>query len=430
MAGGEGSRIKHLFPDIPKPLIPINGIPVLERELNLLRDQGFDDFIITLHNKASLIKNYFGNGHGISPATGKPFGFKIEYYEEEVPLGNAGALLKLRDVLKEDFLLLNADSIFDVDFNRFVEYHRRKKSLVTLFSHPNSHPFDSAILITDTHNQVMAWLGKKDLRPQYYHNKVNAGIHILNPSILFDLEIHPESVGTLQEDGTIKKVDLDKDILKPLCNKGVMYCYDSTEYVKDMGTEQRYYQVTDDFRKGVPQARNLFNKQKAIFLDRDGTINHHIGFLQKPEEFSLIPGVSKAIKLINNSEYLCVIVTNQPVVARGEVSFEGLDEIHKKMETLLGEQGAYVDGIYFCPHHPHKGFVGEIAELKMECNCRKPKPGLLLKAAEDLNIDLSESFIIGDGDIDVQAGQTAGCKAIKINSNEDNALLEAVESIL
>ena len=122
------------------------------------------------------------------------------------------------------------------------------------------------------------------------------------------------------------------------------------------------------------------------------------------------------------------MVTNQPVIARGEVTWSELDEIHNKMETELGKQGAYLDAIYFCPYHPHKGYEGEVVELKIDCDCRKPKPGMLLKAAEDYNIDLKQSFMIGDSDNDVQAGINAGCKeSIKI---EEGRLLEAVKKIL
>ena len=126
----------------------------------------------------------------------------------------------------------------------------------------------------------------------------------------------------------------------------------------------------------------------------------------------------EAIKKINQSGYLAVVVTNQPVIARGEVTYDKLKEIHNKMETLLGKDGAYLDGIYFCPHHPDSGFEGEIKELKIDCNCRKPKPGMLIKAAEDLNVDLSMSWMIGDGKSDILAGKNAGCKTALIGEDD------------
>lgn len=396
MAGGRGTRIASVASDIPKPMIKIQGIPVLEHEIECLRSQGYTDIIITVSHLGHIIKDYFGDGSGNSPVTGKPFGVSIEYYDEATPLGNAGALFEIKDKLTEDFLLLNADSVFDVDFDRFVAHHRKNGGLATLFTHPNSHPYDSGLLITDREGWVEKWLTKEDDRPTYYRNCVNAGLHVLSPKLL---EKRPDT----------EKVDLDRQILKPLAGSGKLYAYSSPEYVRDMGTPERYEAVCRDFAAGTVQARNLKNKQKAIFLDRDGTINRYVGFLRDIDEFELLPGVSEAIRAINGSGYLAILVTNQPVIARGEVTCEELDEIHKKMETLLGKDGAYLDAIYYCPHHPHSGYEGEIKELKIDCDCRKPKPGMLLQAAQDFNIDLEQSWMVGDGENDVFAGKNAGC---------------------
>lgn len=409
MAGGRGSRISELFPDTPKPLIPIDNIPVLEREIISLCSQGFTDIILTIGYMADKIQDYFGNG--------KKWGVNIEYFVEDKPLGNAGALFFLD--LKEDFLLLNADAVFDVDFNRMVAFHKSHGGLVTLFTHPNSHPYDSGLIISGKNGEVEKWLTKEDERPLYYKNRVNAGLHIISPKVLGLSCVNKKEIGK-EIDGIIKKVDLDRQILKPLCGTGKMFCYDSPEYVKDMGTPERFMSVGKDFKKGVVSAKNLKNKQKAIFLDRDGTINKYVGFLRSADEFELLPGVAEALKIINQSGYLAIVVTNQPVIARGEMTFEELDVVHNKMETLLGKEGAYVDAIYYCPHHPHRGYEGERPELKIDCNCRKPKPGMLLKAAKDFNIDLSESFMIGDSENDMQAGKNAGCKTVLLDSMHEH----------
>lgn len=260
---------------------------------------------------------------------------------------------------------------------------------------------------------------------------MNAGLHVINPEILALSKIDAEAVGKIGGDGKPVKVDLDRQLLKPLAGTGKMFCYDSPEYVKDMGTPDRYYSVCSDYREGRVTGKNLKNKQKAIFLDRDGTINKYVGFLRNIDDFELIDGVAEAIRKINESGYLAIVVTNQPVIARGEVSFNELEEIHNKMETLLGKEGAYLDAIYYCPHHPHKGYEGERPELKIDCDCRKPKPGMLLKAAEDFNIDLSQSWMIGDGQNDVVAGINAGCKTVLIgDSNENYGQTESKSSIL
>lgn len=417
MAGGRGTRISSVASDIPKPMIKIEGKPVLEHELECLRDQGFTDIILTVSHLGSIIMDYFGDGSGISPATGKPFGVHIEYYFEKEPLGNAGALFKIKDKLDSDFLLLNADAVFDVDFNRFVAFHNQHGGLVTLFTHPNSHPYDSGLIIADKKYSVEQWLAKEDDRPKYYRNRVNAGLHVINPLILDQSGIDADKVGTLDDNGKPIKVDLDRQLLKPLAGTGKMFCYDSPEYVKDMGTPERYYSVCEDYKAGRVSGKNLKNKQKAIFLDRDGTINKYVGFLRDIDEFELLDGVADAIQEINASGYLAIVSTNQPVIARGEVSFDELEMIHNKMETLLGQKGAYLDAIYFCPHHPHKGYEGERPELKFDCECRKPKPGMLLKAAQEFNIDLGQSWMIGDGENDIKAGMNAGCKTALIGES-------------
>ena len=434
MAGGRGTRISELYPHIPKPLIPIRSSdgtdkPVLEWEIQSLVSQGFTDIILTVSHMAEKIEAYFG--------TGEQLGCQIEYFVEETPLGNAGALFKLREKLgDEPFLLLIADAMFDVDFNRMVAFHREKNALATLFTHPNSHPYDSSVIIAEADGSVSAWLTKEDTRPEFYKNRVNAGLQVIDPQILDMSGIDAILVGKEDENGKVIKVDMDRQLLKPLCNTGRMFAYDSPEYCKDMGTPERFEQVSRDFQAGVVNAKNLSKPQKAIFLDRDGTINRHIGFLRNPEDLELLPGAAEAIRKINSSGYLVIVITNQPVIARGEVTVEQLNLIHQKMETLLGAEGAYIDGLYYCPHHPDKGFEGEVAELKIDCDCRKPKPGLILRAAKDFNIDVSQSWMIGDGKNDIGAGKNAGCKTALVESDESlepdiiaDSLLEAVEVI-
>ena len=417
MAGGRGTRIAAVANDIPKPMIPIAGKPVLEHELESLREQGFTDILITVGHLGSVIMDYFGDGSKISPVTGKPFGVHITYFVEDEPLGNAGALFRLKDYLTEDFLLLNADVMFDVDFNRFVQYHKQMGGLVTLFTHPNSHPYDSSLIITDEQNCVTRWLTKEDEKPKYYRNCVNAGLHILSPKVL-EMEVRTP------------KVDLDRQLLRPLAGSGEMFAYRSPEYVKDMGTPERYAGVCADYESGKIRARNLQNPQRAVFLDRDGTINQHVGFLKDIDTFTLLPGVAEAVKKINDSGYLAIVVTNQPVIARGEVTVDMLSKIHDKMETLLGEHGAYLDAIYYCPNHPHKGYAGEIPELKIDCDCRKPKPGMLLKAREDFKIDLENSWMVGDSVGDIEAGNAAGCRTARIcDHHEDCGQTMMVDSL-
>ena len=406
MAGGKGTRIASIKSDVPKPMIPIAGKPILEWQIANLKACGLTEITLVIGYLGNAIQDYFGNG--------SRFGVNIDYFVEDTPLGTAGALFKMN--LTEDFLLMCGDIILDVDFNRFIDFHHKKHALASLMAHPNGHPYDSSLLVTeilppqvlgglpvDTH-RVVRWMSKEDER-LYYKNRVNAGIEIISPELLKVTmknykPRHPE---------TPDKIDLDRDVLKPNIPSGRIYSYDTPEYIKDMGTPDRYYEVEEDIKTGKVKARNLKNKQKAFFLDRDGTINKYVGFLTKPEQFELISGVTEAIKMINKSGYLAIIVTNQPVIARGDCTWEELQLIHNKMETELGMAGTFVDAIYICPHHPDKGFEGERPEYKKVCDCRKPQPRLFIQASKDYNIDLSQSYMIGDSENDIIAGRNAGC---------------------
>lgn len=405
MAGGRGSRLSPLTDSgaeaIPKPMISLEGKPLLERTVDCLRQQGFTDLILTVGWRRQAVMDYFGDGSGRSPATGQPFGVRISYFEEKEPLGNAGALFRLRNKLTEDFLLLNGDLVFDVDLHRFIAFHRQKGGLATLFTHPNDHPYDSGLIVASESGQVLRWMTREEERSFCCRNQVNAGIHLVSPRLL--------------RGGTPEgPLDLDRDLLKPLAGSGKLFAYRSPEYVKDCGTPKRYREICRDWREGLVAARNLRNRQRAVFLDRDGTLNRHVGFLRNPLEMELLPGAAEAVRRLNRSGWLTVLATNQPVIARGEVTEGELREIHGRLEMLLGQEGAWLDDIYYCPHHPDGGFPGERPELKRKCRCRKPEPGMLLRAAGRYNIDLSRSWMAGDSRADIAAGQAAGCRTVLI----------------
>ena len=420
MAGGKGTRITSVNSMIPKPMIKILGKPILEHQIEVLKNQKYTDLIIVIGYLGSVIQEYFGDGSILSKATGLSFGVNIEYIFEEEPLGTAGALYFLKDLIDHDFILLNGDIIFDIDLNRFVDFHKKKNCLATIFTHPNDHPFDSGLVYADEDGRVIKWLHKEDTR-QWYKNRVNAGVHILSNRIFTDNR-------TKILFSSIMPLDLDRDILKILIELNELYCYDSPEYVKDMGTPERLQSVSIDLESGRVHGSNLMQKQKAVFLDRDGVINRHIGFLTNIDDFELIPNVPEAIKIINNLGYLAIVISNQPVIARGEVTFDELNEIHNKMETLLGQEGAYIDAIYICPHHPDKGFEGERVEFKVVCECRKPKPGMIYKAVREFNIEVKNSWMVGDNIIDIEAGANAKCRSVLI-TNDYSDQYETYESL-
>ena len=398
MAGGKGTRLASVTKDVPKPMVDFCTKPLLEYIIENLKENSITDIILVIGHLGSVIENYFG--------TGKNFGVNIRYFHEQSPLGTAGALPQIRDMLDDTFFLVFGDLFINIDFKRFYDFHKSKSSKITLFAHPNSHPFDSDIIVTDSCDMVTGWSYKKDERKGYYKNLVNAGLYVIDKSAL------PRSFA--------EKLDLEKDVIIPSIADNNVYAYCSSEYVKDIGTPERLRLVEADYKNAVPEKRNLKNKQKCVFLDRDGTINRFVGLLKNIEDMELLPGAAEAIKKINESEYLAVCITNQPVVARGDVTLAELEEINNKMHTLLGKNGAYLDGLYFCPHHPDSGFEGEVKELKIDCDCRKPKTGLIKKAAERFNIDIGSSWIVGDTYMDVLAGKNAGMKTVLLKSGTED----------
>ena len=428
MAGGKGTRLASVTKDIPKPMVPIDRKPLLEYQIENLKENGVDSIILIVGHLGSVIRDHFGDG--------SRFGVSIIYYAEETPLGTAGALAKIKDRLEDTFFLVFGDLFININYDRFLEFHQTSNALITLFAHPNSHPYDSDIIITDDKSRVIGWSYKKDVRTEDYKNLVNAGLYVMQKVVVDEID----KIQTIKGED---KVDLEKELIIPLIKERPIYAYHSTEYVKDIGTPDRLEKVTADYLHGVCEQRNLKHKQKCIFLDRDGTINRYVGFLRTAQQVELESSAAEAIKMINESEYLAIVVTNQPVIARGECSFEELNRIHNRIYTLLGQAGAYLDGLYFCPHHPDKGFEGEVPELKFDCDCRKPKIGMLRMAEAEFNADLANSWFVGDTTMDVQTGINAGMHTVMLQGGDSNKgkyaatpemraddLLDAVKRIL
>lgn len=418
IAGGKGTRLG--LKDIPKPMVKIGEKPLLEHQIELAKKYGINEVFILSGHLANVIEEYFGDGSN--------FGVKIHHIVEPYPLGTAGSLKLLEGQLNDRFLVFYGDVVMDFDIKSFIEFDKQYDSIGTAIIHPNDHPYDSDLLEIDNNNRVVKVLPKPHKEGEYYQNLVNAAVYIFSSKIFKYIE-----------DGISQ--DFGKHILPKIVEAGeTLIGYRTPEYIKDMGTADRFEAVKNDFLTGKVARLNKQNKRPCIFLDRDGVINRDMDSMPLCKDFELLDGVAEAIKAINKSDYLSVVVTNQPMIAKGFVSFEEVENTHKKMETLLGEQHAYLNGIYYCPHHPEKGFEGEVPELKIECECRKPKAGMIFKAAEELNIDLNNSWMIGDSKRDIEAGKNAGCKTISIKENfgadyvaEDlkdaiNYILEGVEN--
>ena len=420
-----GSRMRSLTHDeIPKPMLLLNGKPMLQWQIENLAEYGIRNLVIITGHLGERIKEYFGDGSG--------FGVSIQYIEEKEPLGSAGALYFLKERFKDkDYLLIFGDVMFCLDWDRLITFHEGHRAMLTTLAHPNSHPFDSDLLITGENDQVLGIDSKNNNRTYWYENCVNAGIYAIDRSVVEKI------TGP-------RRLDLEKDILKPFLGMGAVYAYRSSEYVKDAGTPERFEKACIEQQKGVWEKRCLRNKQRCIFLDRDGTINKYRGLISREEELELETAAAEAIRRINEAGYLAIVITNQPVVARGMCSIETVMSIHRKMSTLLGNEGAYLDDIAFCPHHPDKGYPEENPIYKVPCSCRKPAIGMIEAMAVKYNIDLGHSWIIGDSTTDIQTGINAGLGTFLVRTGqagrdgkyevqadlEGENLLAAVEKII
>ena len=411
IAGGKGTRIASVNNEIPKAMIPVAGKPVLEYQIELAKRYGFNQIIIILGYLGTVIEDYFHDG--------LQWGVSITYFKEETALGTAGAIPCLKDILSDDFFVFYGDTVMDVALDQMLAYHKKTHADATLFLHPNDHPYDSDLVAVDENGRITHFFSKPYPESFVCKNLVNAALYILSPSIISKIPLHQKS-------------DFGKDIF-PACliSGSNLVGYISTEYIKDMGTPDRYEKVNDDMLSGKVGKLNNKYPRKAIFLDRDGVVSKEVDLLNSPQQLELIPGSSDALKLINKSGYLAIIITNQPVIARNLCSIDELNTIHNSLETILGKEHAFINAIYFCPHHPDKGYPEEREEFKIECDCRKPKPGMFLKASLDWNINLNNSYMIGDRKTDVQAGINAGLKeSYLIEQNKEYALFEVIKKIL
>lgn len=389
MAGGKGTRLHSVTEDkIPKPMVFLCGKPLLQYAIEQLKENGIDKIFISVGHLHEKIVEYFGDG--------SKFGVKIEYIIEAEPLGSGGSLCLLKGKINGDFVTCSGDTLFKINIKKMYDFHKMNNALATLLVRPTNHPFDSDLIVEDKNNAVVSLLKKDEVRNDYC-NLANAGFCIISSDALSSLD-------------KPRKMNLEHDFICSLIDSKRVFAYRSVEFIRDMGTANRLISGEKALQKG------LMPKRRAIFLDRDGVINRYKGFIRNPNEIEILPTVIEAIKTINDSEYLAIVISNQPVVARGECTFEELDNVFKRIETLLGNEGVYLDRIYFCPHHPDKGFFGEIPELKIDCDCRKPKTGLVMRAIKDFDIDLTKCYMIGDDNRDLELAKNLGIQSVFIKS--------------
>ena len=399
LAGGKGTRLKDRLGDLPKPMIPIAGRPLLEHQVALARAHGFTDALLFVCHRADLIQAQLGDG--------SRFGLRIDYLIEKEPLGTAGAVLAGFGRLAERFAVMYGDTMINVDLARFWQAHERSGAEATLFLHPNNHPLDSDLVEMDDASRITAFHNRPHDAGRFFQNLVNAGLYVIEKRALQPWV------------GANRPMDFGKDLFPALVARGAhLHGYNSPEFIKDIGTPARYDWVCAQYDAGIIQRSSFASPQRAVFLDRDGTLVKEVSELglSRVEQLELLPGVAGAVHQLNHAGLRAVVITNQPVVAKGLCTEAELRVIHNKLETLLGREHAFLDRIYWCPHHPQRGFPGERPELKIDCACRKPKTGLIQQAVADLNIDLAQSWFIGDTTTDVQTARNAGLRSILVRT--------------
>ena len=397
LAGGKGTRLASIAGPIQKVLVPIGGKPVLEHHLELAAASGIVDVTIFAGYRAEDIAGFVGDG--------SRFGLNVRMVVEDEPLGTAGALLGSLDLLPEHFFVLYGDVMTAEDLQAVAAAHLGWNADFTMVAHPNDHPIDSDLLETDGEGRVTAIHAYPHPPDAGYGNLVNAALYALRREAL-----RPWA-------DTSGKRDFVKNVASELiATGGRVFAYRSSGYLKDMGTPARLQQVDSDYRSGRIRSRAANGRTPAIFLDRDGTLNVEKGYLCRPGELELLPGVGEALRSLRQAGFRLVIVTNQPVIARGEANEADVAAVHRRLEWELGKSGAFVDAIYVCPHHPDGGFPGERGDLKIVCDCRKPAIGLIERASRELQIDTACSWMIGDQTRDIEMARRAGLRSVLVQT--------------
>jgi len=393
--------MQSLGAGMPKPLVKVGGRPVIFRQIDSLRTQAITRIVVVAGHLS----------HILASALEDEFGSQIAVVVEPRPLGTGGSLSLVRSHLSAHNIVLSGDLVFEVDFARLLRFHREKFADITLTTHPNSHPLDSDLVVIEGQTQqIKAILTRPHPEEFRYANLVNASIAVVRSSIWDTIA-----------DGV--EANFERDIVAANLRAGKrVFSYRTSEYIADMGTPQRWERVERDLAAGLNQSRALTKGQRAVFIDRDGVLNLFKGDITRPEQVQLLPDVAAGLKVLNGSPYLAILVTNQPHAAKGFCTVDDLIEVNKELETQLGNDGAKLDDIFMCIHHPETGHFGEDAELKIDCECRKPKAGMILAAKEKYNIDLSSSFLIGDSPADILAGKRAGLKTILLGTALDASL--------
>ena len=382
LAAGLGERLRPLTDESPKCLVPFLGRPLLDYWMSHLADAGVHEVAVNVHAHADRVEAYLER-------VATRGGLEITRLREPELLGSAGTLAANRDFLAgaDLVLVVYADNLSSLDLASMLDFHRGHPlpATVALFAPPDLSATGVAVL--DEAGTIVEF-EEKPARPR--GTWANAGVYVFDRAILDELEAGDRDIGG--------------DLLPRLV--GRMRGWTWHERHVDIGTPEAYAAArrgAEDIlaRRGFDGAGN----RAAVFLDRDGTLIEHVHYLDDPGQVRLLPGAAESIAALRRAGYATVVVTNQSAVGRGILTEEGLHRIHGRFRNLLAERGAAVDGIYYSTFVPGSGDRTEI-----EHPDRKPGPGLLQRAADELGLDLSSSWMVGDMLSDALAGRNAGLR--------------------
>lgn len=373
LVGGLGSRLGGLTADLPKPLLDINGRPFLEYVIFNITRHGFREIIFLCGYKGEKIFRHFGGGDR--------FGSTFRYFFESRPAGTAGAILEAADDLEDEFLLINGDTLFDFNLLDLVcrRPDRHWMVKIALRSVPDTSRYGKVQL----NGCQVSGLEEKDAEGA---GCINGGYYWVSREIIAELRKTPCS--------------MEKEVIPFLAKKGLVWGWPYKGFFIDIGVPEDLERA----RKLIP-ARI---KKPAIFLDRDGVLNIDKGYVHLPGDFVWTAGAKEAVKYFNDHGYLVIVVTNQSGVAREYYTEDAVGKLHNWINGELANAGAHIDAFYYCPHHPEAGS----GPYGISCGCRKPAPGLFLRALEEWPVDIGRSLAVGDKETDLAAASGAGIKGV------------------
>ena len=397
LAGGKGTRLSSVLGGLPKALAVIGERPLLGHQLHLLHTHGFDEAVLLVNSGAAHIAAWLQAEEPPLP---------VRLIDDGTPRGTAGAVLAALDSLAPDFLVIYGDTMLNVDLSRFLAWHRAEFSAASLFLHPNDHPADSDLVETDGERRVLRFHPYPHPPGAWLPNLVNAALYVVRREAL-----RPWA------NTTGVPLDFGKDLFPRMLDEGLLLGgYNSPEYIKDAGTPARLERVREAWASGAIARASLQTPQRAVLIDRDGTLNRDNGHIARAEDLHVYDFAGPALRRLNECEWRSILISNQPVLARGEATNAEMRRIQARLDTELARDHAFLDRQYICPHHPDSGYPGEVAALKIVCDCRKPGPGLIARAAAELNLDLATSWFIGDSTADLGAAEQAGVSAILVET--------------